>query len=253
MASSVTTADTRGVATAARAGADRSRQRLAQRLFYTAMPIAMTAVILKGFAPTYYLKGVYGTPALAPLYHVHGFLFTLWMVTLMAQPALIAARRVDLHRRFGAFAGVLVAAMAITAVFVSIDMGRRGAAPPGISPLSFVAIPFATVVVFPALIGAALYWRRQPEIHKRLMLIGSLELVPAGFGRWPSLVNGGPLAFFGFTDLFVVVMVVFDLATRGRPHMATVLGGLFLVVSQVVRVVVSGTEPWLAFAAWLIG
>ena len=143
--------------------------------------------------------------------------------------------------------------MVPTALAVAIDLGRRGAAPPGVPPLSFLAVPLATVIVFPALIGAALAWRRQPEVHKRLMLIGTLELVPAGVARWPGLATAGPLAYFGITDLVLVAVVLFDLATRGRPHPATIWGGLFLVASQVLRIVISGTGPWLAFAGWLIG
>jgi hypothetical protein len=77
--------------------------------------------------------------------------------------------------------------------------------------------------------------------------------VAAGFGRWPGLGAAGPLAYFGLTDLFLVAMIAFDLATRGRPHRATMWGGLFLVSSQVVRIAVSGTAPWLTFAAWLVG
>ena len=81
--------------------------------------------------------------------------------------------------------------MVLTALVVAIDLGRRGAAPPGVPPLSFLAVPLATVIVFPALIGAALAWRRQPELHKRLMLIGTLELLPAGVARWPGLAAAG--------------------------------------------------------------
>ena len=57
-------------------------------------------------------------------------------------------------------------------------------------------------MVFPALIGAALKWRATPQTHKRLMLIGTLELVPAGFGRWPMVAPLGPLAYFGLTTSF---------------------------------------------------
>lgn len=222
-------------------------------MFFTGLPIAMAVAVFVGFAPTYYLKATYGTPVLAPLYHLHGFLFSLWMVLLVGQPALVAARWVTLHRRLGTVGGVLAALMIPTALAVAIDLGRRGAAPPGVPPLSFLAVPLATVIVFPALIGAALAWRRQPETHKRLMLIGTLELVPAGVARWPGLATAGPLAYFGFTDLFLAAILLFDLATRGRPHPATIWGGLFLIASQVLRIVISGTEPWLAFAVWLIG
>jgi hypothetical protein len=217
------------------------------------LPVLMTLAVVIGFAPTYYLKAAYGTPPLSPLYHLHGALFSLWMVLIIAQPALAAARRLDLHMKVGAAGAVLVALMVPVALAVTIDLGRRGTAPPGIPPLSFLIVPFATVIVFPLLIGAAFWWRKSPEIHKRLMLIGTLELVPAGFGRWPALANTGPLGFFGLTDLFIVAMLGYDLAMRGRPHQATVWGGLFLIGTQVGRVVISGTEPWLAFAGWLVG
>ena len=224
-----------------------------RRIFYTGLPIAMALVVIVGFAPTYYLKTAFGTPPLSPIYHVHGLLFSLWLVFIVVQPALVAARRVNLHRTLGVAGGVVAALMMPAALAVSLDLGRRGTAPQGIAPLSFLIVPLATLVVFPALIGAAFWWRRSPEIHKRLMLIGTLELVPAGFGRWPGLTSAGPVGFFGLADLFVLAMVAFDVATRGRPHRATVWGGLFLIASQVGRVVISGTGPWLAFAGWLVG
>jgi hypothetical protein len=46
-------------------------------------------------------------------------------------------------------------------------------------------------------------------------------------------------------------LLAFDIASRGRPQCATVLGGLFLVSSQVVRITISGTDTWIAFARWL--
>lgn len=223
-----------------------------RHFFYTALPIAMALAVFVGFAPTYYLKTAFGTPALAPLYHVHGFLFTCWMLLLIAQPALVAARRTALHRTVGVGGGVLAAGMVVAALAMAIVSGRRGAAPPGVPPLVFLAVPLATVVVFPALVGAGLLWRNSAETHKRLMLIGSMELVTAGFGRWPVIGPLGPLAYFGATDLFLLAMLVHDRATRGRFHPATLWGGLFLIASQPLRLMIGGTDIWLAFARWLI-
>ena len=201
----------------------------------------MALAIFIGFAPTYYLKAAFGTPTLAPLYHVHGFLFTCWMLLLIVQPALVAARRTPLHRRVGVVGGLLAAGMVAAALAVSIDLGKRGAAPPGVPPLVFLAVPLTTVVVFPALIGAALWWRNRPETHKRLMLIGTMELVTAGFGRWPVIGPLGPVAYFGATDVFLLALLVHDRATEGRFHPATLWGGLFLVASQPLRLMVGGT------------
>ena len=223
-----------------------------RHIFYTGLPIAMALAVFVGFAPTYYLKTAFGTPTLAPLYHVHGFLFTCWMLLLIAQPALVATGRTALHRRVGVVGGLLAAGMVVAALAVSIDLGRRGASPPGVPPLVFLVVPLTTVVVFPVLIGAALLWRNRPQIHKRLMLIGSMELITAGFGRWPVVGPLGPMAYFAATDLFVLALLVHDRATTGRFHRATLWGGLFLIASQPLRLMIGGTDTWQAFARWLI-
>ena len=127
--------------------------------------------------------------------------------------------------------------------------------PPGISPeaaLGFLTVPLSTGVVFPALAGAALYWRQNAAVHKRLMLIAALELLPAGLARVPGMLPFGPLGFFGGTDVFLLAIAIYDVATRRRLHIATLLGGLFLVASQVGRIMLSSTEAWLSFARWFI-
>ncbi len=121
------------------------------------------------------------------------------------------------------------------------------------SPLAFLAIPMATVVVFPSLVGAALWLRRRPDFHKRLMLLATTELVVAGIGRLPVVATSGPLAFFGISDLFIVAMAAYDVATLRRVHPATLWGGLFLIVSQAVRTVMTASASWQALAGWMVG
>ena len=222
------------------------------RWFFIAVAVAAAVTIFFGFAPTYYLKPLYGTQALSGLLHLHGALFTSWIVLLVAQVSLVAARRTDVHRRLGVAGGVLAGVMTVLAYLVSVDAARRGSTIPGMSPAAFLAIPLATVVVFPSLVGAALWFRRRPDIHKRLMIISTAELLPAGIGRLPAMANAGPLGFFGGADLLVVLTAVYDLAVLGRVHRATLWGGLFLIGSQVVRVLVTGTAGWSSFAGWLV-
>jgi hypothetical protein len=222
-----------------------------ERWFFSGIAVLAAAIVFTGFAPTYYLKGVFGTRALSPLLHVHGALFTSWILLLVAQTTLVAAGRTDIHRRLGVAGGFLAVLMMVAAVLVSIDGARRGAAPPGIPPLMFLIVPLGTVVVFPILIGVAFALRRQPDAHKRLMVIGTAELLTAGVGRLPGIAAGGPLAFFGVTDLFIVGLWAYDYLTRGRVHPAALWGGLFFIVSQPLRIAVGGTGLWLAFASWL--
>jgi len=49
-------------------------------------------------------------------------------------------------------------------------------------------------------------------------------------------------------DLLLVVAIVYDWRTRGRPHPVYIYGGLALVAQQVGAVALSGTATWMYIA-----
>ena len=229
----------------------RTRQRT--RRFYVGMAIAIAITVFAGFSRTYFLKAYYGTPELSRLLHLHGLVFTTWVLFFLAQTTLVAAGKTYIHRRMGVAGAVLAALVLVLGTTTAILRVKGGAAPiPGVSPLSFLAIPLFDMLVFGILVGAALYFRRRLEAHKRLMTLGMIALTSAPIARlhFPMLPPG-PLTFFGLTDLFILALLIYDLATRRGVHPATIWGGLLIVASQPLRLMVSGTPAWLAFAGWL--
>jgi hypothetical protein len=229
------------------------------RRFFTGMALAILLAVFVGFAPSFYLKvifgapGVSGAPILSPLMHVHGFVFTCWILVFLVQTRLIAGRRLAVHRRLGYAAAGLAVAMIVLGVMAAVDAGRRGAAPPGgPPPLAFMIVPFTDMVIFTILVGSGMWFRHRGDIHKRLMLVSTIALITAPIARWPGVLAGGPLLFFALTDLFVVVAMVYDRMTRGRVHPAYWWGGGGLLGSQAGRLALSGTSAWLAFATWLV-
>ena len=109
------------------------------------------------------------------------------------------------------------------------------------------------MLVFALLVGAGFHFRRRVEVHKRLMLLATISILPAATARLPFafIQQVGPLAFFGLADLFIAVCLLYDLVARGRFHRANVWGGLLIVVSHPLRLLIGGTQAWLAFATWL--
>ena len=227
-----------------------------ERLFYTGMSVAFLSVVFAGFARTYYLRPYFGTPQLTPLLHLHGLVFTSWIVLLLAQTALVAAKRTAVHRRLGWAGAVVAALMLLVGTTTAVVRAKAGAAPPGApSPLAFLTVPLGDMLVFALLVGAGFYYRRKPDVHKRLMLLATIAVLPAAVARLPFafMQQLGPLAFFWLPDLFILVILLYDLLTRGRPHRATVLGGLLVAASHPLRFPVGNTQAWLSFAAWLTG
>lgn len=188
-----------------------------------------------------------GSP-FTPLVHLHGVLFTGWVVLFIVQTALVANRRVAVHRRLGIVGGLLAAFMVTVGMATAINGAARGAAPPGVDPLVFLAIPLFDTLLFSTFVAAALWLRANKEAHKRLMLLAYISIIVAAVARLPGVLPLGPLGFFGLAFIFLLAAMIYDLVTRRRVHKAYICGGALLVVSVPLRLMVSGTETWRAFA-----
>lgn len=244
------------VATVSAAGAPlalpASRRATSDRWFFSATALTQVVLIVWGFSPTYFLRAGSDLPPLLPLLHVHGALFTAWLVLLLTQTTLVAARRTPVHRRLGIAGMVLAAAMFVVGYLAAIDAAQRGSALPGMTPQAFLIIPILGIVAFAGLVAAAFGLRRRPDYHKRLMMLATTGgLMGAGIARIPAMASAGPLGFFGVPDLFVVALALYDLAMLRRIHPATVAGGAFIVALQAVQLTGANSSSWLAIAAWL--
>lgn len=228
-------------------------RRRRERWFYISMSIAAVITVFAGFAPTYYLRPYFNTTPLMPLLHLHGLVFTSWLALFLIQTTLVAAHRTDIHRRLGILGGVIAALMIVIGPTTAVIRASQGATPvPGISPLSFLVVPLGDMFVFALLVGAGFYYRRRPDVHKRLMLLATVSILAAAIARLPfAIMQAGPPAFFGLTDVFVLACIVYDLITLKRVHRATVLAALLIIASQPLRLMLAGTQVWLAFAGWL--
>jgi hypothetical protein len=229
-------------------------------LFFGAMGLIIALLVFLGFAPTFFLAARYAGPPLSVLRIVHGTLFTSWIVLYNVQVLLIANDRVRVHRALGVVGAMMATAMVPLGIALAITAVREGHAPPGIPPLSFLAIPLFDMAVFAPLVAAGIYFRRRGDVHKRLMLLATLSLVAAAVARLsrmvpipPAVVATGPLFYFGVEDALLIVLATYDLVSRGRVHPVTLWGGVFVIGSQAARLAISGTHGWLAFAALITG
>ena len=236
-------------------GRDQARR---DRLFYGGISIAMALTVLCGFAPTFYLRLFTGGPKttisghpFTPLVGVHAALFTGWVTLFIVQTALVAGRRVRVHQRLGVAGAVLAGAMVVVGAFLAVNSAAAGAAPPGVDPLAFLAIPLGDMLVFAIFVAAALLLRREREAHKRLMLLAYVSLMAAAVARLPGVLPLGPFAFYGLAFVFIAAGVVHDLATRGRPHPVYLWGGALYVLAVPLRLLVSGTAAWRSVAQFL--
>lgn len=223
------------------------------RRLYMWAAIAATIIVFAGFARTYFLKTAFGTPALSTLVHVHGFVMTLWFAFFFLQVRLVAAHNTSLHRRVGVFGALVAVAVLIVGITTAITAAKLGRSP-GPPPLVFLVVPLADMLVFAILVTTGLYFRGRSDIHKRLMLLSCVGMLTAAIARIPvEFIHAGDIpVFFGLTDLCVLACVIYDTVKHRRLHPAFGWGMLLIVVSQPLRLVLSGTSAWQQFATWLV-
>jgi hypothetical protein len=226
-----------------------------QRVFFSGMAIAMALTALVGFAPTYFFRGLTDQPSLSPLLHLHGGLYTAWILLLVVQTNLAAAGRMRLHKALGKASGALIIAMFVSGYAVAVGTAAQWVSMPGqLVPgsLQFLIIPLGGLVVFATLVGFGLHLRQRPEFHRRLMLLATIELLNAAIDRLPGVYAAGLAPFYLGTDLFLLAIVTYDLVSLRRVHPATLWGGGFLVATQIARVTLADSAGWLAIAEWVL-
>jgi len=227
--------------------------RVNDRRLYILAAILTPLIVLAGFARTYYLKPFFNTPDIpGRIVHLHGIVMTAWVVFFVLQISLVETRRTKIHQRLGILGAALAALVVIVGVLTGLFAAVRANARP--EALSFLIIPLGDMLIFSILIGLALYFRRKLHVHKRLMLLAAVNLLTPAIARIPLdlITNGGPLAFFAFTDLCLLACVAFDTLKHRRLYPVFLWGTLFVIVMQPLRLLLAGTDAWINFAAALV-
>ena len=106
-------------------GVPRQVNRKGERFFFSGMALLMLATVLAGFWPTYYGAGLINAPLPNAVVHVHGALFSLWMILLLVQVGLISAKKVKVHRTLGLAGFVLAVLMVVVGVLTGTLQLRR--------------------------------------------------------------------------------------------------------------------------------
>ena len=189
---------------------------------------------------------------------------TSWFVLFFVQTSLIAAHRVNVHKRLGIAGAVLLGLIVIVGAMVALRGAARDAHSPttgGPPPLQVLGFFLAVLLVFAILVGTALLLRRRRDWHKRLMLMSCVILTGPGlsrisFERVPALAflrGGGPSGLFDLVMLLVYACIAWDTWRHRRLHPAFVCGALLIAAVDLRFIwIVLSSPTWTHFAARLV-
>lgn len=234
--------------------------------FYIAIGTFVVLLSLAGFAPSL-LWPASRTVALPFTLAValHAFFGSAWVALFLIQAILVATRRTALHRRLGLVGAVVAVGFVLTGCWMFVQHADRGfdlsgdlmpGGAPAAPEVALVAVN--QVVLFGILVGAAIWYRHRPPIHKRLMLFATLGVMTGApiahiVGHWPVLQ---PIAAAVAGTLAVVLLLpsaIYDRLTTGRVHPVSLWGAVFVFSFNVFFFAgIPSTSAWRDFAVWLV-
>ena len=136
--------------------------------------------------------------------------------------------------------------------------------------VAFALGPFMWIVLFAGMFTAAIANLARPAVHKRLMVLATIAIMPPtvghaffsiligdGPGLRPGLAGPGPLealaVFALIADFLILAAIVFDWRRLGRPHKAYLIGGTVMVLAQIAVVPLGSSGAWEAIARTISG
>jgi hypothetical protein len=197
------------------ASAPNQLKRFFSRYFFFCMALLMAGLAVWAFSDTVDAHLLHAKPPRPLLLWFHGAVFTAWIVLFIVQSALVRVRKVSVHRTLGWFGAALSAIMVVSGLIVSVVMlrfemtvlHRKNVAP-------FLSILWCDMIIFGGCMALAIYFRKRPEYHRRLVFMATCQLMQAVFVRFHYI--GHHDLFFPALDVLIVAGMLRDLVVDGR-------------------------------------
>jgi hypothetical protein len=247
-------------------------QQTTRNTFFLTMALLLLALVFLGFAPTFYLRPVFATidePTASrslPVYLlVHGLAVSSWYLLFAGQAVMIRYRRVALHRLIG-WTGIVSACAVVVSGFVVLSrlVPRRliegQPVPPGLIEGVGPIILFQTwnLICFLIVVMLAVWFRKRSWLHRRLMLIASIQIIGAAlttnrmFGATlQSLVPDSISVPLILALLLAFALPVFDYVSARRVYAVSAVGTSILLAPIVLVPLLLESSVAATLVRWL--
>jgi hypothetical protein len=234
----------------------------ADRFFYSSAAGVFLALMLAGFHP-FFLRGTHfdGSridPSIFWVVLVHGVAITAWFVLFLAQSLLIAVKSRRVHMTLGWSAVAIGVAVAGSGTLVAI---RSVQLTPGFRFFEmeyprFLLAMFMEMAMFSAFLTAGILTRKKPRVHRAMMLLTGLTILPGATARTPMLYpvfgHAGWIGLFGPVFCLGALLLLIRWAMTRRFDAWFAGGYAVWVVAYIASTNLSLTETWSRVAARIL-
>jgi hypothetical protein len=215
--------------------------------FYLVISLAFVAFVFVGFSRSYYLRILSDPPNLSTLLHVHAVVFTVWMALFVVQAKLVAAQRVELHRKLGVASAIFAILVFVVGMLAGFETAISDhMSPSGLKPPQFSIIPFTSILLFGAFIALGVAFRRRPGLHRRFMILGFVASISPASARIIRLLGVQEYRDYLIplcAAMFIAACMAYDWKKHRVVHPVYAIGGLVTVASWPLRIMI-GHSDW---------
>ncbi|KFL35695.1 hypothetical protein [Arenimonas donghaensis] len=220
------------------------------------MACVFMAVALAGFSTTFFIPLAKGSFSAPLVIYVHAVFVFGWLLLLILQASLVQKRRLATHRQLGAAGAVVALGVVVSGLWVGFHATRRDLARGGDDfVLGQLVNIHVEMLLFGALVAAAIHFRKQGEVHKRLMMLATISALAPAWLRFRHFMPFVPDPFVTFSlvaDSLLLVVMARDWRALGRVHPTYLWAGGAMVAVHVIEILAIRSEPWLRLSRWLL-
>jgi hypothetical protein len=233
-----------------------SRTNVIDRWIFVMTAFGLVATVLAGFIPDSVVKiaavDAGKRPPFPLILHIHAVLMGSFLLLLLVQTLLVAARRRIWHMQLG----VAGAFLTIGIVVSGMILARVSYHPGPIADRIFL-LQIRAGLLFPIFMGIALYYRSQnPGLHKRLILLSTTAVLSAAIFRihWlPTTFPGNGVSLDLFTLLPFGPMLIWDLVRNRSLHRAYVIWAALFIPATAIVYALWDSPWWYSTARHIMG
>jgi hypothetical protein len=215
--------------------------------------IGLLAAAVAAFWPKYIARPFSDIDAYT---HVHAAAMVTWCGLLIAQPFLVRARRLSLHRALGVLSYGVAPAVVVSSVLLAHYRFRSMDDDAFRAEARNLYLPLSAILLFAVAYTCGISYRRTPALHARFMICTSLTMMDPVLGRvlafyFPPLPRDlyYQAVTYGSADAILLVLAIAD---RHRPQsrwVFPIMLALFMT-AHVLWFSWAQSDAWLLIASW---
>tara|TARA_R110001583_G_scaffold187313_1_gene348567 strand:- start:223 stop:954 length:732 start_codon:yes stop_codon:yes gene_type:complete len=217
--------------------------------------IALIALALLGFWPTYFSKFFSGTADFNFYFHFHFALASLWIVLLIVQPILIKKKKLSIHRQTGKLSFIILPLFLVSVILLK-HYKISGEVTEGLGASLWLQLK--DLVIISVMFTIAMVNRHNMQIHARAMIATGIVFIEPTLGRFiiltllpePDFMLGLGITVAMMYALIFSLIIIERKQTSGRLIFPLLLV-LFMVFHYLIFFQVS-FPLWDSIAAWFV-